>query len=694
MTSPITSPTMTTAEAALAYIAAGWVVIPNHPREKRPVGDDWPELRISSDAVPVHFLTNSNIGVLLGENGNGKTDVDLDCSESLSLASAFLPVTKCVHGRAGALRSHWWYHADPVPSFLQFQDTDGTRLLELRCGAGQQTIVPPSTHPSGEAYQWDELEDPATVEATALQCAVRRLAAATLLVRHYPGTGSRHGFALALAGFLVRQGWNENDVLHFVNAVATSAGDEEDRDRLKGVQTTLARFDEGANATGGGKLKELLGKEVLDKFTDFLELPKFASQRKEVLPIVDLPLVEDDSISAWPTAALEGDWISDLTHVLTDGTAVPPQYAREEIVLALGALADGRLSYPAHNLCTRRFLAVISEHPAAGKGESWKRVIGQTGQPTLLGKALESQKIASLDGGVIGSGQYLAQVLEETPSAIAFWDELSELLQKAGQQSSTLFSGLKKLYEGNTHWSGSFTNKKHGSSDAHLSVLMHGTRETFMRMFTGTGAVGDGLLSRFNLVHSPGVAGVPEWAARNHDEEDRLSELLIGKVPAQLLVPEIDGPARCRMNEFLTELRRPNHPHFEFAARLDVHTKIDLLHRAVYSSNSEPRITLDLVDRSIAWAEHQLKLRLRLWTADAGDRISAMTQNLLRRLKKGPATQPQLMTSANVYRDGSHEVFNRALGALLRSSQIQTVGETRKHTTVFALVPEENAEPL
>jgi hypothetical protein len=415
------------------------------------------------------------------------------------------------------------------------------------------------------------------------------------------------------------------------------------------------------------------------------------SKNRVDLPVMELPHVEQGSFSTWPVSALEGDYIADLTHALTNGTSIPSQYVRETIGLTLGAMTDGFLFYPGHELPTRRYACLISDLPAAGKGVSFKRVHGALDEtPTFLGKALAERGIKALDGGLVGSGQYLAQVVETSPNLLLFWDELSELLEKASQQSSTLLSALKKLYESNSHWSGSFANKKHGSDSVHLSVLMHSTLATFTRLFTGKGVVGDGLLSRFTLVYAPNPGGVPDWTPRNYAEENRLAALLVSQVPGQALVPAIDQDAHARMNEFLIELQRPTHPHAEYVKRLDTLTKIDLLQRAVYSSRtSEPHITLDAVNRSIAWAEHQLKLRLGQWTVDSGRPVEAMIQTILRRLEKGPATEVQLKDAGHVFRSGSHETFSRAMNALCKTSEIQPVGQTHKRTTIFALVKED-----
>ena len=88
-------------------------------------------------------------------------------------------------------------------------------LVELRIGAGDkaaQTLAPPSTHPSGETIEWDEAGEPKQIRGDILKKRVARLAAATLLVRHYPGQGSRHQCALVLGGVLTRAGWSEDRI--------------------------------------------------------------------------------------------------------------------------------------------------------------------------------------------------------------------------------------------------------------------------------------------------------------------------------------------------------------------------------------------------------------------------------------------------------------------------------------------------
>ena len=364
------------------------------------------------------FLPDGNIGLKLGKNGNNRIDADADCREAIALASAFLPATDFVHGRTGAPRSHRWFTTDAVPEHRKFEFA-GETLVELRTVG--QTIVPPSIHPTGEQLTWDEATgEPAKVSGAELSHAVAEWAAATLAARHYPKQGSRHEFSLALAGFLLRQsGWDAQRVCHFVCAVASVAGDDEIKDRETAVETTAERLATGGKALGGTRFRELVGNAVFDKFCEWMGFAK--GTRAISLPVIESSPVADEALEDWPVAALEGDFISDLMHSLTDGTPIPPQFVREGIILCVGALSDQVLGYPRHpDLTVRRYTAVISERPQAGKGESWKRVGNHSEPDAAFRFFLETARIKGITGSGVGSGQFLAVKLEENPRAIVF----------------------------------------------------------------------------------------------------------------------------------------------------------------------------------------------------------------------------------------------------------------------------------
>ncbi len=97
--------------AARAYTQRGWRVVPLVPGAKKPIRDDWPDLRLEENDLARHFPPRANrgVGMLTGEASGGLMDVDCDTSEAIAAAPLLLPPTGLVHGRAGKPASHYWY---------------------------------------------------------------------------------------------------------------------------------------------------------------------------------------------------------------------------------------------------------------------------------------------------------------------------------------------------------------------------------------------------------------------------------------------------------------------------------------------------------------------------------------------------------------------------------------------------------
>jgi hypothetical protein len=181
---------------------------------------------------------------------------------------------------------------------------------------------------------------------------------------------------------------------------------------------------------------------------------------------------------------------------------------------------------------------------------------------------------------------------------------------------------------------------------------------------------------------------VPEWQPRNLVKEKCLVATIGKLIPKVPTVPAITDDARERMNHFARTLYGSGHPHPDHVRRILELVKVDVLHRCIYSGSSE--ITLEMAERSIAWGEHQLALRLSLWPTDAKNEMAAMTQALLRRLRKGSASANDLRRATNVDRDGNHETFNRCLSALTRSGKVIVLGKNSKNQPVYGLEPDDS----
>jgi hypothetical protein len=291
-------------DAALFWIERAFLPVPAKFRSKKaynpgdPEGRKWQDLRITAETAPQYFNSSTqNIGVFLGDD-YGSADVDLDCLEAVSTASHFLPDTGMKFGRASKPASHWFYRIDPpIPSEKFTDPTDGTTLLELRCrkkdgSIGHQTVVPPSVHESGEAIRFEDGFDrhPANVAAGHLQAAVRSIAMAALLVRHWPAAGGgRHETMLALAGVVQRAGWTEEDAAQFCLAVYRAVPDH-DRSAIarteREVRDTFQNATAGRATTGIPSLRHHFDERVVRRALAWLRIE---SQEKRRSPSVAQP---------------------------------------------------------------------------------------------------------------------------------------------------------------------------------------------------------------------------------------------------------------------------------------------------------------------------------------------------------------------------------------------------------------------
>ncbi len=272
----IEAPASPVLAAALRWIKRGAAPIPVRYKEKVPVGAAWQTQRLdAADAPAVFNEAPLNLGVLWGEPTGNVVDVDLDWPEACAIAAALLPAT-AVYGRASSRHSHRLYR---VPAAVTGKWSVSVELvpegrksvvLELRAD-GTQSVVPPSTHPSGELYEWARERMPQSIEYATL---VRRLnfaAAGAVLVRYWR-EGIRHQLALALAGAALSAGYTVNEIGTLITAIAEAAGDPEARDRARAVQSSAAALTEGRPATGVPKLAELVGEPIVAVLKKWLGL--------------------------------------------------------------------------------------------------------------------------------------------------------------------------------------------------------------------------------------------------------------------------------------------------------------------------------------------------------------------------------------------------------------------------------------
>ncbi|MDP9374533.1 MAG: YfjI family protein, partial [Chloroflexota bacterium] len=196
-----------------------------------------------------------------------------------------------------------------------------------------------------EPIRWERPGDPATVDAADLIRITGRIAAASLIARHWRKT-SRHDAALALAGGLLRAGWAEEEVKGFIAGVAEAAGDEELRDRVRAGVDTSRRQAEGQVTTGWRRLGELLGESVVDRVKDWLGVRREHSEDSEQATaegpwVRPAPLVEGAILPSFPTEPLPS-WLGGYVEAVAVATQTPPDLAGMLALPTLAAAVAGK----------------------------------------------------------------------------------------------------------------------------------------------------------------------------------------------------------------------------------------------------------------------------------------------------------------------------------------------------------------
>ena len=224
-------------------------------------------------------------------------------------------------------------------------------------------------------------------------------------------------------------------------------------------------------------------------------------------PLPELP--DDDEpaseIPILPAEAIDGDYIGELTRALTDGTPIPPQFVRENIKAILGAVVNDQVALAAQtSMHTRSYHLLVSPNPEAGKGESWQRTGGESRGflNSFLRDPSGAPGIALLDGGIFGSGEFMAKVLSEETNrcSLAYFDEMSGIFEKDKTTGSIIEKKLLELFDGDRIAQGSFKNKMHVATGIELSLVGNFTLPGFLTSFTGRGSAGSGFLLALHIL--------------------------------------------------------------------------------------------------------------------------------------------------------------------------------------------------
>jgi hypothetical protein len=433
--------THTSLDSATTSLQRGWAPLPIPTGSKAPTGKDWTEIRFDSERQLTEEFADCNIGLILGAASNGLVDIDLDCPEAIALAPSLLPHTTMRHGRASALESHYWYVVDREVATAQYDDpvvreeikdrqrrglpkdpSLKARLVELR-STGGQTVIPPSVHPSGEVLEWSggELGEPKQIAAEALQLRVRVMAAASLLARYWPASGIRHDATLALAGGLLRSGWNEQNATYFVTTVSEVGDPGGDvKDRAAAVRSTAERLERGQETRGWRTLSENVGSIVVDKVREWLDLG------------TDEEDEEDDTPSGMDTSRI------DLGTLIEEGVpdpewVLPGMFYRAQIHWWHGEPGDGK-TFMLLGLMYRlaeEGLKVLWLDEESGQIQTARRLQSFGADATVLRERFVYHARPGLTMDPADLDALFRQMIAEKPDVVVM-DSMADMLGQAG----------------------------------------------------------------------------------------------------------------------------------------------------------------------------------------------------------------------------------------------------------------------
>ena len=667
-------------------LARGFAILTVEPKDKSPWALYSPHAVNSSTRDPDIALkpwavdkVEANYGIGCGPSNITVVDCDhgisnLEEFEKWRTEHGFPETFTVISGRDG-FGAHMYYSGAVATTGFDIGGVTG----ELK-GHGGYVVGPGSMHPSGKKYTIYK-----DVNIAPLPDGVRSLAKEKKQVSYTPVTDG---------GKLIPAG---NRWIHLQSRAGTfrNAGLDED-----GIYYALKNFalnncEDGDNYPDE-KIREI-AHAAFNKFD--------AAEASPVVFFGDSKKI-DVNITELPDKAIDGDWIGELAHHVADGTFIPLSFARAQIKTILATSLDGKVGFPGQSdLHMKHWTMLVSAHPESGKGESWKR----TGEAALV-NYIAKTNIGLPKSGWFSSGEHMVKKLcdeqFENKNCLVYFDELKVLFEKGGNANSTLFSKMIELYDRKDSSAGSLSHEGGEFNNISLSFTGGFTRSSFESALAGKGAGGDGFLSRCVMTYTGDITHTGDWPMQNtaviKDLEGKMltrwqnicnwsaehegQPFVLDESPEahdlRMKFQKSLALQRTRLNETM--------PGMGLTSRLESHFKRDLLLRAVFSGMETvmPTITAEMVERSIAWAEHELYLREELWPVDKGNLVERMEQAMRRALVKHEAlTKKQLMDACNVYRAGSGgmETFLRAWKSMFGGGALIVLGKTSKGTEKFGL---------
>jgi putative DNA primase/helicase len=246
-------------DAATSYLGRGWPLVLLRPRAKIPLKPGWKESPIAGglelEAAVAAAPAEPNLGILTGDRSKLIVlDVDPRSGGDSSLARIqkdhrVLPTTPTV--RTGSGGCHFYFL---LPDRSDYRG-DRTGLpgypgLDIKCGG--LVVAPPSVHPNGERYEWEEGLSPDAVSISEcppwlieLASKRTRLAGAHGYTQGEIEEGARNDTLFRLACGYRAQGFDLARIFALLKVENERATPPLDEDELRSVVHSALRYEPG-----------------------------------------------------------------------------------------------------------------------------------------------------------------------------------------------------------------------------------------------------------------------------------------------------------------------------------------------------------------------------------------------------------------------------------------------------------------
>jgi len=332
-------------ELVRRYYELGLTVVPLKPREKCPTCQ-WQEFRhrkptwqeterLFHEALAT-YGTDINIATITGKV-HGFVVVDVDDMEAFANLKDIAPVLTylaiwTVNTRRG-MHLYFRHPSDVEFASARLQPKDESlRKVELMA-EGHIVVLPPSVHPEGGIYRFNERQNPVTYPPNSvveLPSELVNLFTVAKDIKPFEGIddeeledfstvpewlerlvemvtphwneGSRHNLSLAIVGLFRKRCLPSRLAKAFVALVTKATGDEEVKDRLRVVEDTYRKST--TEVAGFQLLSQIVGERLAAEIANLL--PSEPEERRKLLTV---ELQDTDDGNALLVATYHGDRI-------------------------------------------------------------------------------------------------------------------------------------------------------------------------------------------------------------------------------------------------------------------------------------------------------------------------------------------------------------------------------------------------